>query len=111
LSDRKPTLFTAFTTGKDQRSGIELALLEQLGFIMLLDGVPLKVKLVGIAVLALLIFSLVGAALEAVNQAAYGDASDSWPTRNGFTGQTSGESAGSDDQTVVGTLKFICPFH
>jgi hypothetical protein len=78
---------------------------------MLLDGVPLKVKLVGIAVLAVLIFSLVGTTLETVNQVVHTDAADSQLTRDGFTSQSGGESAGPDDNTIVSTLKFICPFH
>jgi hypothetical protein len=78
---------------------------------MLLDGVPLKVKLVGIAVLAVLIFSLVGTTLEAVNQAVHENAAGSQLTRDGFTSQPGGDSAGPDDNATLSSLKFICPFH
>ncbi|HZA22375.1 MAG TPA: hypothetical protein VFA32_07185 [Dehalococcoidia bacterium] len=78
---------------------------------MLLDGVPLKVKLVGTAVLALLIFSLVGTTLEAVNQVARENSAGSQLTRESFNSQSGSESAGSDDNTAVATLKFVCPFH
>ena len=78
---------------------------------MFLDGVPLKVKLVGIAVLALLTFSLVGATLEAVSQVLREEAPSSQLTRDDFTGQLVSQSTSSDDDAVVATLKFICPFH
>lgn len=81
---------------------------------MLLGDVPWKVKLAGAAVLAVLTFSLIGATLEAVNQAVQESPSGTSFTRTEFASPPDGASASSNhgnDGRVVASLKYICPFH
>ena len=78
---------------------------------MFLPGVPLKVKLVGIAVLAILTFSLVGTTLEVVNQVMAEGSQQSQLSRQQFVSFLDSQRPASDDHTVVSGLKFVCPFH
>lgn len=69
------------------------------------NGMPLKVKLLGITVIALLFVSVIGTALEAVNQVI--TESD---TSNRLTRQQFPDGSGSTN-LVINSLKFVCPFH
>jgi hypothetical protein len=78
---------------------------------MFLPGVSLKVKLLGIAVLAILTVSMVGTMLAAVNQVV---AEGNGQTRIGREGSSSlvdRQRPASDESPVVRGLKFVCPFH
>jgi len=87
---------------------------------MFLPGVSLKVKLLGIAVLAILTVSLIGTSLAVVNQVvAEGngqtqfsrDESASLPRNPWPINQPINQRKASDDLVVVSALKFVCPFH
>lgn len=84
---------------------------------MFLPGVSLKVKLVGIAVLAILTFSLVGTALAAVNQVVAEGTQQSQITQQSqlsqlqFANVPDSQGQATDDHAVVSGLKFVCPFH
>ena len=67
--------------------------------------VPLKVKIIGILVVLVLVISLVGTAVQSINAVLSENASQGYMTRDQFTDNN------SNDQLVINTLKFICPFH
>ena len=79
---------------------------------MLLSGMPLKVKVAGIAVLALLLFSLVGTALEAFSQyrLVQNGAADAQTSQYQLTVRA--DAGGDPDgNAAVRAFKFVCPFH
>ena len=79
---------------------------------MFLPDVSLKVKLIGFTVLAVLMFSLVGTALEAVNQVRAEANGQSQLSRDQFVSSLGNQNhASADDNRVVASLKFVCPFH
>ncbi len=69
------------------------------------NGVPLKVKVLGVTVIALLFVSVIGTAVEAVNLVITEDNTSTRLTRQQF----SNESGSS--RLVINSLKFVCPFH
>ena len=79
---------------------------------MFLPGVPLKVKLIGFVVLSVLIFSLVGTTLEAVNQVLAEGTNQTEFSRDRFASSLGNQNhASADDGAVLSSLKFVCPFH
>lgn len=79
---------------------------------MFLPGVSIKVKLIGIVVLAVLTFSLIGTGLEAVNQVMAEGTTQSQYSRDRFVSSLGNQNhASSDDNAFIGGLKFVCPFH
>jgi hypothetical protein len=78
---------------------------------MLFLEMPLKAKFVGIVVLAVLTFSLVGATLEAVKQVFQEGPSGSPAVAGQSAGSAENSTGSGEDNVAIVTLKFICPFH
>lgn len=80
---------------------------------MPLSGTPLKVKLIGFAVLAIMVLSLAGLSLEAMNQAVQDEAASGnvQVQQYQFTVGSADDDAERDDTATLQTLKFVCPFH
>jgi hypothetical protein len=78
---------------------------------MFLPGVSLKVKLLGIAVLAILTASMVGSMLAAVNQVVAEEEDRTPVGREPATSIADFQRPASDDSAALKGLKFVCPFH
>ncbi|MDA0734582.1 MAG: hypothetical protein O2860_08375 [Chloroflexi bacterium] len=78
---------------------------------MFLPGASLKVKLVGIAVLAIITFSVIGATLAAVNQVVAEGSQQPQISGEEFARFGGSQDQASDGHAVVNGLKFVCPFH
>jgi hypothetical protein len=78
---------------------------------MFLPGAPLKIKLLGIAVLAILTASTVGAMLAAVNQAKAEGNALTRSSREEASRIADSQGPASGEPPVVRGLKFVCPFH
>jgi hypothetical protein len=78
---------------------------------MLLPGVSLRVKLVGIGVLVILTASLVGTAVAAVGQVLAEGNSQARFDRGEAAPQGGSQGRASDEPAVMRGLKFVCPFH
>lgn len=78
---------------------------------MFLPGVSIKVKLVGISVLAILIVSLIGTGLAAVNQVVAEGNSQTQFSREEAARFAGSQKQASAEHAVVSGLKFVCPFH
>ena len=74
-------------------------------------GIPLKAKVAGIVVVGVLIFSLIGTTLEAVNQAVNQTDAEAQLTREQFVGRLDTQGGDADENPVIHTFKFVCPFH
>ena len=82
------------------------------GAAMLLPGVSLKAKIVGLGVLVILTFSFVGAVLETVKDIQAAESAPQPLLREQFAAAGwDYNSAGGSDNLVLASLKYACPFH
>ena len=74
--------------------------------------VPLRLKLLGFLVLAIMGFSLVGTILEMVKQVQAEQARGPVLIREQFAASLGDPNASADpENSFVSGLKFVCPFH
>ena len=82
------------------------------GAAMLLPGVSLKAKIVGLGVLVILTFSFVGAVLETVKDIQAAESAPQPLLREQFVAAGGDYGvAGDSDNPVLAGLKYACPFH
>jgi hypothetical protein len=79
---------------------------------MPLSGTPLKVKIIGFAVLAIMVLSLAGISLEAINQSLRdeADSGDVQAQQYQFSVGVA-EDPDREGSAAIRAFKFVCPFH
>lgn len=78
---------------------------------MFLPGASLKIKLLGIAVLAVLTASMIGFTLAAVNRAVAEGNGLNQSSQGEASSFAVGQRPASDEPPALRGLKFVCPFH